>query len=762
MICLYDKTETDFNTNGICVLNPITCVVGETAGGGYELRMEHPIDDAGIFMLLQEDMIIKAPVPVRHIPEITLPNVVIWETTEAADVYSVLPVWKKEEVDETIKQIRRHPDSYTWKVGSAYNKGALVTYGGLIYRAQQYNFAVVPTSTAAVWAYVTTVAESSSGTYIPGKVIETLASGTTIYKIADFNKQYMQIRTLSGTIGYVERAKCDETQQTHSGQVIPARTITEQMFRIYRIEGTDTEHSVVVDARHISYDFAGNSTMDCKLFGADPMTAISIMQGSLVGEDERGIYCNITGKEITEDWSFRNPVNILLDPSSGLLGAVGGAMIRDNREFFILDNETPEKGITIEYGVNMTGVKWTRDIESVITRIIPRANAGVDSFLYLDDLYVDSPAIDDYAYPRIEVMDCAYTVGEQYEKPDGTKQKWNENDIKIQIEKDAQERFDTDHVDRPEITLEVQFLLLGDTEEFKQYRDLQNVSLYDEITVKTGPSGVTATAQVSEYEYDCILRRYNFIRVGDVSSFSQRVPGYRVVRNSITYDKLSVDLINRIRSANASGSENSYSPGSETGGGSVPGAAMNSVDVDGLVAKGSGQASKVWKTDASGNPAWRDENAVPGVVDNLTSTSTTDALSANQGRVLNEKIIPNSATNDGLVTKGQGEANKVWKTDSNGVPAWRNDDDTGSFMVREAGVAPGGSANFITFTAPGAPRHLIMCYAAYMTHVYCNALDNDTVYTNGMQSGFTLTKHNDTYTLTRSATTAFNYVLLWI
>ena len=122
----------------------------------------------------------------------------------------------------------------------------------------------------------------------------------------------------------------------------------------------------------------------------------------------------------------------------------------------------------------------------------------------------------------------------------------------------------------------------------------------------------------------------------------------------------------------------------------------------------------------------------------------------------------NTATDDGYVLKGGTNYGKVWKTDGNGVPAWRDDSDTGAFMVREAGVAPGGSANFITFTAPGAPRHLIMCYAAYMTHVYCNALDNDTVYTNGMQSGFTLTKHNDTYTLTRNTTTAFNYVLLWI
>jgi hypothetical protein len=50
--------------------------------------------------------------------------------------------------------------------------------------------------------------------------------------------------------------------------------------------------------------------------------------------------------------------------------------------------------------------------------------------------------------------------------------------------------------------------------------------------------------------------------------------------------------------------------------------------------------NKLLKTDSSGNIVESDiaPSDMPGVIDNTTSTSVTDALSANQGRVLQEQI----------------------------------------------------------------------------------------------------------------------------
>lgn len=686
MIALYEKDATSFDDNGICILSPTSCTVKEVAGGQYELILEHPLDSMGKYAMLTEERLIKAPVPLTVIPTITLPEMKVWTVVTATTAYSKAPTktyknknWKK------IKKVKDNPLNYAWFATKYYNYGSLALLSNTVYEAAHANYNVQPGTNSYFWSALGTLNEAQPTTDT-GSVVAQLTVGTQIYKIADVG-DYMKIRLLDGKVGFVAVEDCEETTQRYQ-ETITEQTITEQIFRIYRTSCDEETDTYTAYAKHISYDFVANKLYECNITDVSPNEAIAALQGALMNQDTRKIACDITGKTVTADWSFKNPVNALLDPDSGIVGILNARLVRNNNDFFILNSANPRTGITIKYGSNLLGVQWDRSIENVVTRVVPRSGNGSSGYTYIEDggrisgatvlnegkNYVESPIADEYQIPRTMVLNCSYTIGQEYEQANGDTAKYTEAEVKAKMKADAADKFLKDKVDGVDIQLNVNFLLLGDSEEYKQYKGLQRVNIYDILTIKTGKSNIDVTAQVTEYEYDCLLRRYNYVKVGTINSFNKRIAGYRFMNGSITYEKLSADLIDRIVTANASATTESDSEwGTATGGGELV-AVPNTKDQDGIVTKGSGQASKVWKTDAQGNPDWREEAGVmvtdgdptlawgtrstvgsvggtdlhvtmPSnpdtwrpVVDNLNSTETDESLSANQGRILNGNI----------------------------------------------------------------------------------------------------------------------------
>lgn len=586
MITLYEKTATDFTGNGLCGLSPVSCVVRETAGGAYELQMQHPIDDDGKYALLTEERLIKAPVPKTVIPETVLPALFSWKTNKDTPLYAKMPQipYNKETWDQLVDLYDDFNTSgmeseYFWQNNKTYAKDELAVYFftgpgpenvWMIYKSKDNNNSGNnPEQDAGQygegrhWKTYTSFKTLYRQIHdVRDLVIQTLEEDTTLYKIANAGSNqygaFARIKTNQNVTGLVVSSDI-EIDEGHESQVVPEQTITEQVFRIYAVSGDEQSRVITVSARHISYDFMQNSLLDCVVSDAKPAEAIAEIQSSLLDIDLRGISTNIEDVFVSQDWSFKNPVSALLDPNTGLVAMTGAKLFRNNTEFYLFA-PTQQNGITLTYGVNLLGVKWSRSLDGVYTRVIPRSGSNGD-YIFISNggqisngavqdqgkIYVESSRASQYAKPRNYVLNSKYQVGQEYKKPDGTTGKYTESQVLTNMRTEAAQMFLKDKIDQIKVTLDVNFLLLGDTEEFKQYKGLQTVSMYDTIRVRLR-GGINATAQMVEYEYDSLLKRYNRVRLGSANFINQRTPGYRLVRESITIDKLAPEVVNRLYS----------------------------------------------------------------------------------------------------------------------------------------------------------------------------------------------------------------------
>ena len=551
-ICVFPATATDFSTNGLAVLTPFSAPVHEIAGGEYSLTLEHPMDRHGKWLLLTEETLIRSPVPEKWTPRIVMPAAALWQVTNAsgAPLYSVLPNYTKAQtpVDEIIGD----PTRWQWWSYVDYPADYYVTCDGGIYVSTEPNTGAYPPTSVSVWDFVCNTDGTGGGSpeyiYNPGVIAETLAQGETVSFVADYNGTYMRVRSLRGVVGYVRRADCAQTGSSSGQTVIAPRHIIAQVFRVKSVTVNDDIRTVTVYAEHLSYDFGANKLYDCQMDGATPSTAIGILQGATINPDSRLIATPMTSPTVTADWSWGSPISALLDPDSGLIPQLRAQLVRDNADFFILPNDTPAKGAALRYGVNLQGVSWDRAMEDVVTRVVPRGAKADGSALLLPELFVDSDDMNAYALVYTETLDCGCTVGQTVKQPDGTEKTLTIDDCYTIMREKAEKRFSVDGADAVTVRVRVQPLLLGDTEEYAQYRGLEGLHLYDAVPVSVPHARFSASAQMSEYTWDAVKRRYTSVILGRVFSFGGRtVAGYNVADASIGFQKFTPAAVKKIR-----------------------------------------------------------------------------------------------------------------------------------------------------------------------------------------------------------------------
>jgi phage-related protein len=174
----------------------------------------------------------------------------------------------------------------------------------------------------------------------------------------------------------------------------------------------------------------------------------------------------------------------------------------------------------------------------------------------LPEKWIDSAYISNHPVVHMEYLKVDCKIGEKGMIDDEEVEALTEEQCYQLMREAAQARYDTDHADEVKVELKVSFIHLGDTEEYRQYRDMETLHLYDRVLIHDTPIGLRATAQVKSFVWNCLTERYESITLGDVfDTLGSSIAGYDLDRECVRYEKLHRGTIKQLRSGLATSKE---------------------------------------------------------------------------------------------------------------------------------------------------------------------------------------------------------------
>lgn len=265
-----------------------------------------------------------------------------------------------------------------------------------------------------------------------------------------------------------------------------------QPFRVYRIN-KPINGLVTVYAYHISYDLTG--------IPVSPYSAASV-QAALAGFSTNAVAANpfTFWSDMTSsgDFTVKSPASVRsLLPT--MLEVYGGEYKYDKYTVRLYQQRGVNRGVTIRYGKNLTDLKQDENCSNVYTGVYAYYSDGNG---IVETSPKVTPAPGTYDYTRVLPLDLK---AEFKETPTA------------EALKAAAEQYMSDHnIGVPEVSLNVSFVQLEQTQEYKDLALLERVELCDTVTVIFERLGVNATAQVTSTVYNVLIDAYDSVTIGNV------------------------------------------------------------------------------------------------------------------------------------------------------------------------------------------------------------------------------------------------------
>ena len=271
-----------------------------------------------------------------------------------------------------------------------------------------------------------------------------------------------------------------------------------QLFRISSID--KNLKTIKVLAKHIAFDLSKNFLIDVAPTDKTGQAALEWILERTEGTHNFTAYSDIATVESAR-YVRKNVMEAIASADNSILKVWGGELEFDNYNIKLLQQRGLNRGLSIRYGKNLTGVEYKLDFSSVATKIMPQGN----NELLLPEQFIESPLISSYAFPIFKKVELDIGVDEET----------TEEQAYELMRAAVQKLFDSG-LDKPAISVKVDFLELSKVEEYSNYSNLEAAYLGDTIKFIIPDLNLNFETRIVKTEYNCVKQRFEKLELGSI------------------------------------------------------------------------------------------------------------------------------------------------------------------------------------------------------------------------------------------------------
>ena len=295
---------------------------------------------------------------------------------------------------------------------------------------------------------------------------------------------------------------------------------SEQIFRIYSIS-EPINFVVEVKAQHITYDL---SKIPVKPFTATGAVNVkNQMLANIIGSYDFTMSTDITNTTSTFRLDIPRSFRECLGGYEGsILDVFRPEYKWDNLEVKMLARRGADNNVRISYGKNLTDFRQEQNNESVYDAVY--GYAVVDEVTYeASSIYNKTGA----AKPKVLNVDFS--------------SKYQSGDVPTGAEllSYATTYATNNDIEVPKVNIEISFVPLWQSDEYKNFLPLERVSLGDTVHVYFDKLGVEASARVIKTEWNVLTQKYDSIELGSAKANLNTVINESVVS---TIDNMDIEV----------------------------------------------------------------------------------------------------------------------------------------------------------------------------------------------------------------------------